>query len=494
MKLKGVLDFSLGNFLCLRGFAPMGLLYDLSEPDPSIQRDLLTEHRDEMIAFLSQGEFLFFPEVILSATLSHDGESSETINRFFEGIRSANPIVNAKFDDFRLAVSSTRTSNPDDRRAYDVYRTATLRMLSAYEHKFSRIDGNHRLSATPEDPKFADHNVPFCLIFFRNTTEAARFSRALFHNINYKQVPLTMEQNLELILDDSELFSDDKLKTHPSFGWPYYLARQLHNKLDFDLLPNLKPFIEKESRTFFVQQLAFLIKKEVIRENENAIKRFKEGLVKVNSLFDVHTDLKESRNPGLLAALVYYALHTHPPFSSFIRWILQNHLQYIPITSEADLISIFDRVLDSRKRTIFVSTPFGKDAAENHYLIIERVCKEINIDYNLKPPLKVERVDWFKDGTSYEINDKIIEMISDCGLLIGNLTCCNPNVYNEIGFIMGKARAEENDVTNMLLFLDESVPDEKDKFVGFSLKGIMQLRFTQTEQFAADLKENFFQL
>ena len=29
MKLKGALDFSLGNFLCLRGFAPMGDLYDM---------------------------------------------------------------------------------------------------------------------------------------------------------------------------------------------------------------------------------------------------------------------------------------------------------------------------------------------------------------------------------------------------------------------------------------------------------------------------------
>ena len=34
MILKGILDFSLGNFLCLRGFAPMGdLYYDISEAD-----------------------------------------------------------------------------------------------------------------------------------------------------------------------------------------------------------------------------------------------------------------------------------------------------------------------------------------------------------------------------------------------------------------------------------------------------------------------------
>jgi len=52
VKLKGVLDFSLGNFLCLRGYAPLGVLFDISEPAPSIQRDLLNEHRDEMVAFL----------------------------------------------------------------------------------------------------------------------------------------------------------------------------------------------------------------------------------------------------------------------------------------------------------------------------------------------------------------------------------------------------------------------------------------------------------
>jgi len=107
-------------------------------------------------------------------------------------------------------------------------------------------------------------------------------------------------------------------------------------------------------------------------------------------------------------------------------------------------------------------------------------------------------VDWFHDGTSYVISDKIIEMISDCGLLIGNLTHCNPNVYHEIGFIMGKAKAECKDVANMLLFLDESVANKKDKFVGFNLNGIKQLRFTKSEvEFVPALHENlerFFKL
>jgi hypothetical protein len=51
----------------------------------------------------------------------------------------------------------------------------------------------------------------------------------------------------------------------------------------------------------------------------------------------------------------------------------------------------------------------------------------------------------------------------------------------EAGFIMGKAKAEGKDVANMLLFLDESVAEDKDKFVGFNLRGIKHLRFSKPE-------------
>lgn len=497
MKLNGVLDFSLGNFLCLRGFAPMGTLFEISEPDPSFQRDLLKEHRDEMVAFLSQGEFLFFPEVILCTTLSQDGKENGAVLQLSENVRLGKGFKKLKFDDYGISSSVRRSKKAQESRAFNFFQTATLDVRKDLANKFSRIDGNHRLSATPESPKFTEHNTPFCLIFFRNKTEAARFSRALFHNINYKQIPLTMEQNLKLILDDEDLFTDDKLKSSESFGWAYFLARKLNNKLDFDLLKNLKPFIEKEPRTFLVQQLAFLVDRKVLTTDEGSIKTFKEALGRANGLFDKWAALKDSRNDGLLAALLYYELHSAAVTASFVHWVLENHLHLIERSSATDLIQIFDKVLESKKRTIFVSMPIGKDAAENHYTIIERICREISIHFDLKPALKVERVDWFHDGTSYMITDKIIQMISDCGLLIGNLTFCNPNVYHEVGFIMGKAKAEDKIAASILLFLDESVAEKTDKFVSFNLRGIKQLRFTQTEEFAMDLRKNietFFNL
>jgi hypothetical protein len=491
MKLKGILDFSLGNFLCLRGFAPMGDLYDISAPDPGFQRDLLKFHEKDMVAFLRDGEFLFFPEVILATTLSPEETDSEAVRMLYENIRAGKSFANLKFPDYRISCKVQKTKSGVEARTYDVFQTGTLDFGAKLARKFSRIDGNHRLSATPKDKKFRAHNTPFCLLLFRNEEEAAKFSRALFHNINYKTVPLTMEQNLSLILDDETLFPDDKLKEHEFFGWPYYHARKLHGKLDLDLLPNLAPFLADEPRTFLLRQFEFLIAREVLGDNDNAIKRLKEAFRKVNALFEAYPSLKDSKNQGMLAALAYYQLQKDTPVESFVNWILKNHLHLIENSNTADLISIFDQVLYSKNRTVFVSMPFGKAEPDDQFAIIQRVAKEVSDTHTLKPPLKVERVDWFQDGTSYVINDKIIEMMADCGLLIGNLTYCNPNVYHEIGFIMGKAKAEGKDVANMLLFLDESVPDGKDKFVGFNLQGIKQLRFTQPEvEFAPKLKEN----
>lgn len=494
MKLKGILDFSLGNFLCLRGFASMGDLYDISVADPGFQRDLLKQHEKDMVAFLREGEFLFFPEVILATTLSPEETDSESVQQLYENVRSGQSFSNLKFPDYRIACKVQKTKSGVESRAFDVFQTGTIELSAKSSQKFSRIDGNHRLSATPKDKKFRAHNTPFCLLLFRNKIEAAKFSRALFHNINYKSVPLTMEQNLALILDDADLFPDEKLKSHEFFGWPYYHARRLHGRLDLELLPNLKPFLRDKPRTFFLRQFTFLTDRDVLGDNENAISRFKEALGKVNSLIEANPALKESKNLGLLSSLLYYELKKDTPVTSFVAWVLNNHLHVIEDSNSSDLIAIFDKVLSSRQRTIFVSMPFGKPKTEDHCAIVNRVAREVSEAHGLKPPIKVERVDCFHDGTSYVISDKILSMMSDCGLLIANLTYCNPNVYHEIGFVMGRAKAEGKDCADMLLFLDESVEDAKDKYVGFNIAGIKQLRFSQAEtQFAPALKENLEQ-
>jgi hypothetical protein len=490
MKLKGILDFSLGNFLCLRGFAPMGVLQDISAPPLDIQRVPKDERLKEVGDYLRKGELVFFPEIILCAYLSEEEVTSNLAADFFEKVKAGLPFRSGRFAQ-GVAITSTvsRSRGVDDIRSVKFFQTATLSLKGMLKEPFARLDGNHRLTAS-KDQLVRDRVTPFCLILCQNRVDFRRFSRALFHNINYKQVPLTMEHNLRLILEDSELFPDELLKkSTDGFGWPYYLTRKLHESLDFDLLPNLAGFFMAEPRARLLDLLAFLIDRKTLGENENARKRLSAALGQVNGVFEIHPMLKNSRNFGLLIALVYFQLETRVPVISFVRWVLANHLDEIAESNPADLVAIFEKILLSRKRTIFVSMPFGKDTTENHYTEIESVVAAINRDYpDFKPQLKVQRVDFLQEGTSFPIRAKIDDFMDKCGLLIANLTYCNPNVYHEVGFMDGKAKAS-NVKADVLLFLDESVPAQDQK-VGFNLSGSKQIRFTRNSDFAKKLREN----
>jgi hypothetical protein len=498
MRLKGILDFSLGNFLCLRGFAPMGVLQDISAPDESIQRLPKDERLKEIRDYLKKGEFLFFPEVILCVDmhkLDPDNQRPAAfiindVNKLWESVQQGHPVRGLRFTNgIRLSTVVNQSRKPDDLRAVQYFQTAVLTFNENGSKIFSRIDGNHRLAAS-EDTQVRNRITPYCIIFCRNTTEFRRFSRALFHNINYKQVPLLKEHNLRLILDDTDLFPDDDLKKDPSFGWQHYQARVLNRRLDLDMVPNLRPLIESELRSFLVEQFSYLHNCGIMNDNENSVKRFKTAMVDANAMFNTWPTLKESRNRGFLAALLYYLLTSKASASAFARWVTENHLHRIESSSMPDLIEIFNSVRESRKRTIFVSMPFGKPKTEDHFATIKRVVEDINNVLDVHPPLKVVRVDLFHNGTSFEIEDKILEMIGDSGYLIADLTYCNVNVYHEVGFVMGKANAAGKDGAGMLLFLDESVSDD-DKFVGFNLRGIKQIRFTSSEtEFAPRLREN----
>src|SRR5437763_17164177 len=99
MKLKGILDFSLGNFLCLRGFAPLGVLQDISEAPNDIQRVPKDERLREVSNYLRKGELVFFQEIILCTGL-HDGDvTSDIASAFFEKVKAGQPSTAGRFAD-----------------------------------------------------------------------------------------------------------------------------------------------------------------------------------------------------------------------------------------------------------------------------------------------------------------------------------------------------------------------------------------------------------
>lgn len=494
MKLKGILDFSLGNFLCLRGFAPMGVLQDISEAPADIQRKPRGGRLKEIGDYLRKGELVFFPEVILCACL-HEGEiPSDLVASLYAKVQSGESFKTGKFAG-ELSISSTVTKarKKEDIRAVQFFQVGTLTCGEKPSPLFARLDGNHRLSAS-KDSQVRDRVTPFCLILCQTQTDYRRFSRSLFHNINHKQVPLPMEHNLRLIIEDEELFPNEILKkTAEGFGWPYYLTRKLHNRLDFELIPHLKPIFDGEPRTCLLKLFEFLIDKKALGEVESSIQRLKKALVATHSLFDQHHALQASKNFGLLVACVYFDLDRKVPILAFVRWVLANHLHEIAESNPGDLVAIFQKIMLTRKRTIFVSMHFGKTETENHYNSITEVLESINRDYpDLKPPLTVKRVDFHTEGVSYPIRAKIDDFMANCGLLLADLTYSNPNVYHEIGFMDGKAKGDGTERPDVLMFLDESVPT-KAQSVGFNLRDSSQIRFTQIADFKSKLRTNLEQ-
>lgn len=502
MELRGVLDTSLGNFLCIRGFAKLGELHDVSDFDESFQRNLIKTHKQEVVDFLNDSKFLFFPEVILGAELVDSLDENDAVKELYEKF-GLGENFKLKFKNFSIQCSTNKTKKKEDTRVYDFFRRVTVSVPdSAFKNKdpkpFTRIDGNHRISATTAEPHFKDINTPFCIILFRRTSEKSEYSRVIFHNINSKSIPVGLEHSTRLILENTKAYSDDTLKESASFGHHYYFARKLYRNIDFDLLGSVHNSFksitgkEDEFASTFLKLFRFLIDEKILSDSENSIKRFKHALTDINALYSKSSNLKTSKNDGLLAAFMYFQLRQDNDvvIPSFYHWVLTNHITEIDYLNPKDLTKVFDKIIKSKSRKIFVSMPFGKPVTENHFRIIARVCNEINTEYKLKIKLKAERVDWFEDGTSYDINDRILNMISNCGMLIGNLTYARPNVYHEIGFIMGRDRAIGQLHNNFILVLDESVPDEQDKLVGFNLKSIKQIRFDQTEILAEKLKEN----
>lgn len=498
MKLRGILDFSLGNFLCLRGFAPMGDLQDISEAK-DIQRKPKRNRLRDIREYLNKGEMVFFPEIILSTYLNGEETNTEEVQALLQAIQSGHRVEPSRFaQGLRLSTALHRSRSRNEARHIKYLHTAKLIFPNRLEEPFARLDGNHRLSASTKDQRVRERATPYCLILCPNYGDYERFSRSIFHNVNFKQEPLPMEHNLKLIFDDVDQFPGEFLRDDPGFGWPYYLARKLYRQIDLEMLDHIEPLVKNRFRTFLVEHLDFLMDQKVLGENDNAGKRFKQALASANVWIEDIPALQASRNLGLLAALVYYKLQGDTPIDSFVDWVIDNNLHLIADSKPVDFIEIFDQILSSRRRTIFVSMQNNEHRADEHYAAIEDVAREVSDEHDLKPPLKVRRVDRFYDGKSYVINDKIIEMMSDCGLLIGNLTFGNLNAYHEIGFVMGKAKAEGRSVADLLLFLDESVPDATDRIVGFNLQGNQQIRFERIhDEFKPKLKENielFFKL
>lgn len=531
MILSGILHTSLGGFTVIRGVAPLGELARCSRFDGAYQRNLIATHKEEIERFLADQQYLFFPEVVLSASLRFDFNA-------YKGKHLVAPIDDIirtgkgfKSNVDGLSVKVVTTKLPKALETVGALNAPQLAYLELPDDqldnglKLFRIDGNHRLSAA-QDLKLGEATyvlpTPFCIVLHDEPTEAQRFEKVVFHNINAKQIPLTSEENLRLILQAGEgaLFSNSDMLDKPSFGPAYYLARKLLPQFNAEFLCGLSKHFENR-HTLALALAQFLIAKdEGLKQAADAaaldaqVPRLREALKTVNTVYEEpqRIRLRESGCHGVLVAFAFFALkNTGKQLAAFARWIMSNridrlapatttrglgyhyHLGRTQAVDAASLVEVFESVLSARRREVFVSMEFGNHT-DAVYKAIEAAIAQVNKDHALQQvdlALTPIRIDRENKGHSYTIADEILKIMDGCGLLIADLTQSNKNVYHEVGFLMGLNQGRGEPHENFILIADTTKVE--DKTIGFNLRAWQQIRFNDTLDLTGKLVDSLEQ-
>lgn len=434
VKLSGILQYSMGGFLCLRGFSSYKMLSAISEPNPEIQRELIERHQGEMAEFLNGGEYRFFPEVILSLNLTDGKSEFDRIDSLHTDLRSGQ-TWNKSIGDFQFTMSQNVTKNVlnvfDPLPRIEKINIAHLK-FDEKKHKITRIDGNHRLSAAANVRD--DFMVPFCLLLFQNPKENEQYSRAIFHNINAKQVPLNLEENLKVILESDEVFSDEKLKTDPSFGWAYYLARKTAQLENFDEYLFINSLIRGAKYTYLLEEFELLIKNQILPKSDEAVKSFRAQLPQIEAALQEAQLHVIPNNLAVIGAISFYKLTNDSKYQRFLAWVKENSITQAPSIHMNDLIQIFDQVYENMPKSIFVSMQFSIDT-EDTYQTIKDIKRTLKLENGIE--IKLIKVDEHHDGYSDEIYHRIIDGIKESSLVIADLSFGNKNVHHEIGYAQG---------------------------------------------------------
>lgn len=502
MIIRGILEYSLGGQLCIRGFAPLGELARLSQPDESYQRAYIQEREQELQNYLQNEEYLFFSEIILSLevkqSIKNGGENSP-FQQLFGGTKK---LFTSNVDGTQLKLKSVPFKSTTDIRNKKEVQLVELTIDDALSQEgsrpFNRIDGNHRLSAVENlnNSVVSDRNAPFCIVLSpviqaEDGTvvqqENKKAERVIFNNINAKAVPLTLEQNLKAIIsqDGSDSFDNDELKE--KFDWATFAVRELgiasiQNLAD--VYPNLGSDFLNCPLTFSKKIIDIALTENVIAESDEEINKIKQSLREVNqilgneNLTDVSVDI--------VVACVFIQL-SNMKLPIFINWLKRNHIFDLDQVHSSSLIKIYKKIKEVKSKQVFISMQFSPDTTP-HYDAIKEAVQTVNQEFGQEIMLCEIRIDQFNQGYSHNINDEILELIEDSGLLIADISYQNGNVYHEIGYLMGLNRGKRLGQKNFILIKNESPPFDANR-VGFNLTDIKQIRFTNTLQLKTELVE-----
>ena len=225
IKLEGIIYKVFENFIVFRGYAPIGILSKVSKRPEAYQRMADETHKRDIIKFLGKKDYSYFPELVLAYRGADlNGLIDELHGKDDVEYNAESYVKGLKVLKERVPVSGYRARHAQ---------------LQVDDDTLLRVDGNHRLEAFDESDEwwkffieeeapigYSDEEkaqwlhhkvssykqeieniiVPFSIVI-SNYDIADKFEASIFNNINFKQLPLKQEKNIQNVykyLKDSD--------------------------------------------------------------------------------------------------------------------------------------------------------------------------------------------------------------------------------------------------------------------------------------------------
>lgn len=482
MILRGVIENIFGGALCFRGFARIQDLAKLSYSKDDYQRPVDTKRSKEILNFLRNGEFRFFPEITLNLFFGDDQAIPAILNGASQGKTTISDGIEIRTitKDYKDYLESDKFDSPLLRRISLDFKDDTKKHLT-------RIDGNHRLSAVDlliedindpdkkvnaEELEALNYLVPFNILMQLKGVDAERNEIAFFHLINSKAEPLNSEENLRSIFENN-FFSTEQIKQ--LVGEQALKAKDLYEAIkDYNFL-GIEPILKNNLKSFCIKCTEQFDDDIMVSDIQNSIQQ-------IDSFYK-EKDIGLNTNENLLLAFTHVkTTRDKETFEKFQKWIVNNHIFEIKEISSESIIQIFEKVHAKRIFKIFVAMPYWSHAEVTEYNnLFKEVCKEvskkINTTVELIPIMRFQ-------GKSKRIDSRLIEKIKECDVFIADITGCNKNVIFEIGLAEGLDKhmiliKAEQDKKMPPFDMDklQYIPYNQDAYYG-AIKGIISRNLT----------------
>lgn len=447
-----------------KGFMHIKYLeYFSTEAD--FQRNIDREHIKNIIDFIDNDnkEFKIFPEIVIM--LPEDIKSAE--------VHIRRNVVKS----FGGELSQIQFKNLDKLKKEKLCKI---------------IDGNHRVKAFLKSESYQKHIASDAdaqvAISFINTKRGEIEAKAFFYYLNSKSKRL-MSGDFFNYLEDKSSAPDDLKKIDKEL---YYFkktydeikkvingkfeeeevairdgilkiaqefAKSKHEQEYFDLIlkgliqtiPEIERIFKTANEFIIMLYIGMRIYLQEILNHKTQFKKFLEPINESEAIQTIvhneNENIQKSNTDIILITIEKIKKEIHGlkewSYKAKIDFKNKDDENFEQIEFFYKAYNIYKNTFTPSSKKIFIAMPFHKQT-EATYFLIKDVVNELNKDGNfIFNDLEVIRLDKEDYPTSQFINDRIMTEISECDLMIADLTGHNRNVYYEVGYKAGIDKKEK---------------------------------------------------